>query len=64
MELDTLALNVICPEHGAFAVHADDHLDGIGCPVCEGDYLTVELDGNTNNVAPKTLDRIVSNNSK
>ena len=31
-----LAANIICREHGPFAVDADDHLAGEGCPVCDG----------------------------
>ena len=36
MNEQQLASNIICPDHGPFAVLSDDHLAGEGCPICDG----------------------------
>lgn len=36
-EDDRWAFNVTCIKHGEFSVQAKAHLEGVGCPVCDGD---------------------------
>ena len=33
---DDQALLITCPDHGAFIETATRHLDGHGCPICDG----------------------------
>ena len=56
--VDYLVTNIGCPDHGPFAVIAEDHLAGEGCPLCDN-LKTVRrfLDCVEQNIAVSTLEK-------
>ena len=40
---ETSKIRVVCPIHGMFYVRADEHLMGVGCPIC-GDGTDIHLE--------------------
>lgn len=51
-----VAINILCSQHGMFAVGVKNHLEGEGCPQCDNvNWYLAEIDGHINKVSKETI---------
>ena len=46
-------IKIICPKHGKFFIRPNDHLRGVGCGKCKGEYLSKLYASNTDEFISK-----------